>query len=177
MFVPEARKTVQHGGKVSHCQPNLSHFFPSMARNFLLVDAHNVIFARPDLAGLHRRNGAAARARLTGILERYQDATGIRVVAVFDGGSQARTASEVQSVAGIQTIYPSSAQTADAIIERLVAKYATLHQLTVATNDSLVRTAAAAAGALVIDVDTLFDDIARAEGEMAATLGRLRKNR
>ena len=35
-----------------------------MAKQFLLVDAHNVIFARPDLAACHRRSPATAREEL-----------------------------------------------------------------------------------------------------------------
>lgn len=148
-----------------------------MARNFLLVDAHNLIFARPELADLHRRNPAAARERLTRLLERYQDATGTRVVAVFDGGSQPRPTSELSGSSGIQTLYPQSGQSADAILERLVLKYASVHHLTVASNDNLVRTAAAAAGAGVLDVTALFDDISRADGELASSLDRLRRRR
>ncbi len=148
-----------------------------MARPFLLVDAHNVIFARPDLARLHGRNPAAARGELTRILERYQDASGIRVVAVFDGGAGAQATSEMSGQAGIQAMYPHAGQTADAVIERLVAKYASIHDLTVATNDNLIRAAAAAAGATTIDADTLFDEIVRADRDLAASLDRLRKRK
>ncbi|MBE2181117.1 MAG: NYN domain-containing protein [Chthoniobacterales bacterium] len=148
-----------------------------MARPFLLVDAHNVIFARPDLARLHGRNPGAARGQLTRILERYQDATGIRVVAVFDGGAGAQATSEMSGQAGIQSMYPQAGQTADAVIERLVAKYASIHDLTVATNDNLIRAAAAAAAATTIDADTLFDEIVRADRELGASLERLRKRK
>lgn len=148
-----------------------------MARKFLLVDAHNVIFAHPDLARLHRRNPAAARGQLIRILERYQDAGGIRVVAVFDGGSAPKATNEMSGQAGIQSIYPQSGQTADAVIERLVAKYASVHDLTVASNDNLIRAAAAAAGATTIDTGALFGDIGRAESDLSATLERLRRRK
>ncbi|MGA0850003.1 MAG: NYN domain-containing protein, partial [Chthoniobacterales bacterium] len=68
-------------------------------------------------------------------------------------------------------------QTADAIIERLVLKYAATHRLTVATNDNLVRTAAVAAGASTIDAGMLFEQIGRAEGEMRETMEKLRRRR
>ncbi len=148
-----------------------------MARSFLLVDAHNVIFARADLAALHRRNPAAAREQLVRILERLQDAGHTRVVVVFDGGSGPKPASELSGAAGVQVIYPRSGQTADAVIEQLVVKYAGTHRLTVATGDNLIRTAAMAAGASAIDPETLFDDIARAEKDLGETLARLRRKR
>ena len=147
----------------------------SHRRNFLLVDAHNVIFAHPDLAPLHRQNPPAARERLIQILERHQDAGHARVVVVFDGGSGPKATSELSGAAGVQVIYPRSGQTADAIIERLVVKYSDTHRLTVATGDNLIRTAAIAAGASTIDPDTLFEDIGLAEKELDETLRRLRR--
>ncbi|MFZ4483288.1 MAG: NYN domain-containing protein [Chthoniobacterales bacterium] len=146
-----------------------------MTRNFLLVDAHNVIFARPDLAALHRRHPAAAREQLIRLLERHQDAADIRVVVVFDGGANRRPTSEVSEPAGVQVIYPQAGQSADAIIERLVVKYAGQHQLTVATNDNLIRTAAGAAGASTMDTETLFEEIGRSASDLEETLKKLRR--
>jgi predicted RNA-binding protein with PIN domain len=77
----------------------------------------------------------------------------------------------------VQVFYPQSGQTADAIIERLVLKYAATHRLTVATNDNLIRTAAVAAGASTMDSETLFSEIQRAESDLAATLEKLRRKK
>ena len=77
----------------------------------------------------------------------------------------------------MQVFYPQAGQTADAIIERLVLKYATTHRLTVATNDNLIRTAAVAAGASTMDSETLLAELQRAEDEMRATLDKLRRRK
>ena len=148
-----------------------------MPREFLLVDAHNLIFATPDLADLHRRNPAAAREQLVRLLERHQDASGVRVVVVFDGGTQPNTTAALSGPAGVQVFYPQAGQTADAIIERLVLKYAATHRLTVATNDNLIRTAAVAAGASTMDSETLLAELQRAEEEMRGTLEKLRRRK
>jgi predicted RNA-binding protein with PIN domain len=148
-----------------------------MAREFLLIDAHNVIFAHPDLAARHRGNPAAAREELVRLLERHQDASGVRVVVVFDGGTQPKTTTNLSGPAGVQVFYPQAGQTADAIIERLVLKYSATHRLTVATNDNLIRTAAVAAGASTMDSETLFAEIQRAESDLAATLEKLRRKK
>ena len=148
-----------------------------MTREFLLVDAHNVIFAHPELSALHRRNPTAARGELVRLLERHQDAAGVRVVVVFDGGSHSKASTDLSGPAGVQVFYPRPGQTADAIIERLVLKYAATHRLTVATNDNLIRTAAVAAGASTTGAETLFDEMARAEGEVRATLEKLRRRK
>jgi predicted RNA-binding protein with PIN domain len=148
-----------------------------MPREFLLVDAHNLIFATPDLADLHRRNPAAAREQLVRLLERHQDASGVSVVVVFDGGTQPNMTAALSGPAGVQVFYPQAGQTADAIIERLVLKYATTHRLTVATNDNLIRTAAVAAGASTIDSETFLAELQRAEEEMRGTLEKLRRRK
>src|SRR5262245_36681667 len=96
---------------------------------FLLVDAHSAIFAWPELRALHRRNMEAARAQLIQRLTAYQDATGVRVVAVFDGKGARATQEKVPG--GIQIFYSGAKGTADQIIERLVAKYAKEHDMTV----------------------------------------------
>ena len=148
-----------------------------MPREFLLVDAHNLIFASPELAPLHRRNPAAARERLIHRLERHQDASGIRVVAVFDGASGTKTTADLSGPAGVQVFYPQAGQSADAIIERLVLKYAATHRLTVATNDNLIRTAANAAGASTMDSETLFSEMQRTESDLAGRIEQLRRKK
>ncbi|MFM8887158.1 MAG: NYN domain-containing protein, partial [Chthoniobacterales bacterium] len=117
-------------------------------------------------------NRAAAREKLLQILERLQDAGGTRVVAVFDGATEKNPGTDFSGTAGVQVFY---AQGADAVIERLVAKYAATHRLTVATDDNLIRTAAIAAGASTIGVDQLFADIAESEKEIGQTLEKLRR--
>lgn len=145
--------------------------------SFLLVDAHNVIFARPDLAALHGRNPAATREKLLQMLEHLQDAGNVRVVAVFDGGTENKPATAFSGDAGVQIFYAGANHSADTVIERLIAKYAPVHRLTVATNDHLIRTACEAAGGAAISAEQLFDDIAAARAELGEVLGRLRRKK
>ena len=145
-----------------------------MTKSFLLVDAHNVIFARPDLAALHRRSPAAAREKLLQILECLQDAGDTRVVAVFDGGAEKKAESATSGQAGVQIFY---ARGADEVIERLLSKYAATQRLTVATNDNLIRTAALAAGASTISADQLFAEIEKSEKEIGQVLAKLRRRK
>lgn len=146
----------------------------TMAQSFLLVDAHNVIFGRPELAALQRRNPAAAREKLLQILGRLQDTGQTRVVAVFDGAAGGKPEADITGAAGVQVFY---AQGADAVIERLAVKYAATHRIAVATNDNLIRTAVVAAGGSSISVEQLFDEIDAAEKDLGATLENLRRRR
>ena len=101
----------------------------------LIVDGHSVIFSWPEIRAMHTRRTSLAREAIIKALTEYQDSTGIHVVAVFDG--QGARANEATDPGGIQVFYSGADQTADDIIERLVAKYAAHHEITVVTSDRL----------------------------------------
>ena len=142
---------------------------------FLLVDAHSVIFACPDLYALHRRHMEAARERLVQWLTAYQDATGVRVVVVFDG--KGAKANQEKLPGGVQVFYSGGKGTADQIIERLVAKYATEHDLTVATNDRLEQQTVITFGGFAISVESLLTQLDGASADVARQIRKLRRCR
>ena len=126
-----------------------------MARKprYLIVDGHSVIFAWPELKALHQRRTSLAREALAKQLRDYQDWTGVRVVLVFDGrGSDVSGSSDPHD---IQIYYSRKGQTADAIVERLVSKYAADFELMVATSDLLERQTVSSFGAVSISPDIL----------------------
>ena len=119
----------------------------------LIVDGHSVIFAWPEIRKLHARRTALARVAVFKALTEYQDASGVHVVAVFDG--KGARANEVTDPGGIQIFYSGADQTADDIIERLVAKYAARHEITVVTSDHLEQTTVNTFGANYISAENL----------------------
>ena len=135
---------------------------------YLLVDAHSAIFAWPELRGLHSRRGVAARDELVKRLTAYQDASGVRVVAVFDG--KGAKANEDSAPGGIQIFYSGAGQTADEIVERFVAKYAAHHEMTVATDDNMERQTALTFGAVAISTDHLRLLLADSEADLTRRL-------
>jgi len=141
----------------------------------LIIDGHSVIFQWAELRGLHERKGFAARERLVHLLSRYQDISGVTVAVVFDGkGKQPSKDVETQT---IQVFYSKSGQTADSIIERLVAKYASTHAVVVATDDFMERQTVEAFGGLWMSTDQLRAEFARADGELGDQLDRLNRRR
>lgn len=127
---------------------------------YLIVDGHSVIFAWPELRKLHARRSSLARDALIKQLRDYQDWTGVRVVAVFDGkGTKVEATSEPEDV---QVFYSRSGQSADAIIERLASKYAKQFDLTVATSDSMEAETVQACGAEWITAEGLRGVLANA---------------
>jgi len=143
-----------------------------MAR-FLIVDAHSVIFSWPELRTLHRRRMSLAREALIKALTEYQDITGIRVVTVFDGkGEQVSDATEP---GGIQVFYSGQGQTADDVIERLVAKYAKEHDITVATSDLVEQDTATSFGAVCISTEILHGMLKDSQAGFLRETKRFRK--
>ena len=129
---------------------------------YLIVDGHSIIFGWPELRKLHARRSSLAREALLKQLRDYQDWTGIRVVAVFDGkGTKVEATSDPTEV---QVFYSRSGQSADAIIERLASKYAKEYELVVATSDSLEAETVRACGADTISPDGLRGLLAHARG-------------
>jgi predicted RNA-binding protein with PIN domain len=132
-----------------------------------------MIFQWEDLARQHARNGVAARQELVKRLTGYQDTSGCSVAVVFDGkGGRASDASEPH---GIHVFYSASGQTADSVIERLVAKYATELEVTVATDDHLERTTVSSLGASAMSSIQLREEIEACDRELHDRIRQLRR--
>ncbi len=140
---------------------------------YLLVDAHSVIFSWPEFHELHGRNRLVAREELTRKLTAYQDATGVRVVLVFDGKGERPNSEKMPG--GIQVFYSGGKDSADSIIERLAAKYAGEHEITVATNDHLEQQTVITFGGLAISVEALRKELESADRDVTREIRRLRK--
>jgi predicted RNA-binding protein with PIN domain len=143
------------------------------APSFLIVDAHSMIFALDDLRRTQQVNPRLARDELTAALQSYQDATGVRVVVVFDGRGEA--GEEPRTPGGIQVFYGGTGRSADAVIERLVARYASRFRLTVATNDRLEQTTVLAHGGEWIDAKRFSALLESARRDLRARIDRHRR--
>lgn len=144
-------------------------------RTYLLVDGNNVIHAWPELKDLHQRGKGLAHERLKHLLENYQDASGVRVVLVFDGRRAQMETSKQRDEHELQVFYSDSSRTADDIIERLSAKYAKRHRITVATNDLAEQSMVHSLGAEVISAEGLRHQLENSQGVMDDWLNRYRR--
>jgi predicted RNA-binding protein with PIN domain len=139
-----------------------------------VVDGHNVLHAWPDWRGKLRtpRQRHLAQQELLQRLRHYQDMTDSQVVVVFDG-TQTRTHEE-REPEGLQIFYADANTTADALIERLAAKYAKGVVMRVASADGLIRDAILAGGAEWVSPEMLRLLCEEAEADMRS---RIDKNR
>lgn len=127
-----------------------------------------MIFAWPEMRLRHDRRNIAAREALIKLLTGYQDFTGTHVAVVFDG--QGGKVSEETEPGGIQVFYSGSGQTADDVIERLVARYGRENEITVATDDLLEQQTAITFGAQCVSASGLKELIEDAEASLARVL-------
>jgi predicted RNA-binding protein with PIN domain len=141
--------------------------------SILIVDGHSMIFAWPDLRALHQRHQMQARERLCQLLRLWQDHSGERVVVVFDGKGPKITSGRTNED-DIQIIYAPSSETADTVIERLTARYAADHHLTIASDDRLVQTTISVSGGYWITSVELAARLQQAETELQRLLKKLR---
>lgn len=140
---------------------------------YLLIDGHSIIFAWSELRSVHSRRSGAGRDELIRRLTRYQDASGIYVVVVFDGkGAELSNATEP---GGIQVLYSGVGVTADTVIERLCARYGQEHELTVATDDHMEQQTALTFGASTINSETLRQMLEEAGSDLKHRLKRHNK--
>lgn len=145
-----------------------------MKPRVLIVDGHSMIFQWPDLTLQHAKRTSVARETLIRMLTGLQDNSDWHVAIVFDG--KGAKASEVGQAHGIQVFYSKADQTADSIIERLVATYASKYDVTVATDDILERTTVESFGGSAMSAFQLREEIDGAGRELDQKLRQLRRS-
>jgi len=144
-----------------------------MKQKILIVDGHSMIFQWPELSGKYAAHGPAVRESLVRMLTSLQDASDWTVAVVFDGtGGKASTGEESTA---IKVFYSKSGQSADAIIERLAAKYAPDFDVTVATDDHLERLTVESFGATSISSRQLESEIQAAERSTRQAIQQMKK--
>jgi len=134
-----------------------------MSEAFLIVDGHSVIFAWTDLHAQHSRNTELARETLVRRLVPIHD-TLRRTAVVFDGRGERTT--EHLHTTGIKVFYAGGRQSADHVVERLVARLGANHDVLVATDDRLEQQTVTTFGASWISTAELRDLVDRAERDV-----------
>jgi predicted RNA-binding protein with PIN domain len=128
----------------------------------LIVDGHSAIFGMEDLRALHQGpKRHIARLELTKRLRDIGDRGEWKVVVVFDG-RQVERGYEGGADEGILIIYSKARETADAVVERLAARFAEKgDRVRVASNDGMVLLTATTFGAEGMRIEELEDWWAR----------------
>ena len=137
-----------------------------MNARYLLVDGHSVIFAWADLRTLHQRNRAAARKELEDRLRQLHDSTTWRVTLVLDGTLGGAAPPVSRRGDEMAVIFGSADQTADSIIERIVAGSGVAEQIVVVTADHAEQSLVESLGATTSTPEWLREELARQDAAL-----------
>jgi len=136
------------------------------AKDYLLVDGYNIIFAWEELRELAKTDITAARLALMDILSNYQGYRGNVVILVFDAYKVEGYQGEVQKYHNIYVVYTKEAETADQYIEKTVVQMERNKRVTVATSDGIEQLIIMGQGALRMSAKGLEDEILAANIEI-----------
>ncbi len=136
------------------------------AKEYLLVDGYNIIYAWEDLKELADANLHAAQTKLMDILSNYQGFKKCTLILVFDAYKVEGHVEEVLTYHNIHVVYTKEAETADQYIEKTVHKIGRENQVTVATSDGLEQIIIMGQGAQRMSAKGLRDEIKATENQI-----------
>ena len=122
----------------------------------LIVDGHSAVFSTPDLAEIHQHDMRGARTELMRDLTHFQDTSDYHVVLVFDGKGE-KLDQELRQEKDILVMYSKTNQSADAVIERIVAQHAKKFKVEVASNDRFVLDTISVFGAFPMSIRRMWE--------------------
>jgi hypothetical protein len=149
-----------------------------MSARYLVIDGHSVIFAWADLRRVHDQNRAAARKALADRLHHLHDTSAWRVTLVLDGklGTTSTPRKSRRKPTDMVISYASADQTADSIIERLVAASGVAKEITVVTADEAEKLTVESLGAATASPDWLRREILMEHASFADELERVHRS-
>ena len=123
----------------------------------LLVDAYNVICATDSLRATMQGSLDAARDQLAEIVRSIHDAEGLYVALVLDSRNESLEVERPYGKKTFEFVYAPADVSADGVIERLVARIEKPSEVTVVSNDRMVRESSRANGAFALRPEELFE--------------------
>ena len=125
--------------------------------NYLFIDAYNVIYATNTLHKVMLGSLDAARDQLAEAVRSIHDAEGLHVVLVMDSRQDSLQVEHPYKVKTFEFVYAPADVSADGVIERMVARVEKSVDVTVVSNDRMVRESARANGALALRPEGLLE--------------------
>ena len=147
-----------------------------MPARYLVIDGHSVIFAWADLRRLHDQNRAAARKALADRLQQLHDTTTWRVTLVMDGKLGTAIPMGKRKATDMVISYATADQTADSIIERLVAASGVAAEITVITADEAEKLTVESLGAATGSPDWLRREMLMEDSAFADELEKVHRS-
>jgi len=124
---------------------------------YLLIDAYNVICATEQLRAIMDQNIDRARDHLAEIVLSIHDAEAVRVALILDSRQAALQVDHPFGKTTFEYLYAPAELTADGVIERILRRARHPGNISVVSNDNLVREATRANGAIALRPEELFE--------------------
>ena len=145
-------------------------------KRYLLIDAYNIIHAVEDLREvLVNERTDCARDQLAERVVAIHDSEAVHTILVLDSRGESLEIDHPFGKKTFEFVYAPVKLSADGVIERLVTSIADTAQVTVASNDTMVRESARVNGAIAIGSDALLDWICSCERQLVQAATRRRK--
>ncbi len=128
-----------------------------MVDRYLLIDACNVIYATNHLREALQENMDVARDRLAETVCHIHDAEGVRVALILDSQNDLLKVEHPYGKKTFEYIYAPAALTGDGVIERIIRRVKHPTEISVVSNDNLVREATRSTGAIALRPEELFE--------------------
>lgn len=139
----------------------------------ILGDGYNIMNAWPELKKLMEVDYGAAREDLISTLQEYQGYTGYRVILVFDAYKVRGGLGSTERYEGLEVVYTSENETADAYIQRVSEKLARKYDLWVISSDLLIQQYSFGHGALRMSSMSFLEEVTRIKAEIRVAVDRI----
>lgn len=144
-------------------------------KEYILVDAYNLIFASKELSELAAYNLEAARGRLMDMLSNYRGYIEADIILVFDAYKVEGHDTEVFSYSNIYVVYTKEAETADHYIEKTVNDMLKKYNVCVVTSDYTEQIIIRSKGCRLMSSREFLEDMERISIEIRKELLEIRQ--
>ncbi|MBR5730512.1 MAG: NYN domain-containing protein, partial [Firmicutes bacterium] len=149
---------------------------PAQAKKtWLVVDGYNMIYAWEELKSLAETDIAAARSRLSDLLQSYSSLRECSVVLVFDAYRRPGGQGSVRQVGLFREVYTKEGESADAYMERLAREIGSNFNIRLASSDGMIQLSALRSGMLRMSAAELEQEIKTMSREITEFLDEQRR--
>ena len=136
----------------------------------ILIDGYNLLHRQREIAPDHPPHTPQARHRLIRRLTRFQDASAIPLVVVFDGRSRERRECRDPAYPHLEVIFSPAGLSADAVIEKLTEGYRSFGKVLVISDDFAERSTVDSLGGTAMSTRYLMDEMREADRRLGERL-------
>ena len=126
-------------------------------KRYILLDGYNIIYASEALKHLMPNNKSRARESLAEMVQAIHSVEDVHIIIVFDSSNQSIEIEYPFLDKTFEFVFAPQSLTADGVIERILVRIKNKEQVSVVSNDNLVREATRSNGAAALRPQDLFD--------------------